>query len=199
MNPSMRQMLHFTHMNPEQFFTRRAIGVIAVIVVVLGIYLVTREKPVAEVNSFESCAAAGYPVMESYPRQCRTPDGRTYAEELAEQTTYTNATADLIVVDTPFPGSVTGKEFSVVGKARGTWFFEASFPIELIDKDGNQLAVAVAQAQSDWMTTEFVPFKADFKVPQSYIGPATLILKKDNPSGLPENDASISFPITVEY
>ncbi|MFM2414968.1 MAG: hypothetical protein RI911_661, partial [Candidatus Parcubacteria bacterium] len=28
-------------------------------------------------------------------------------------------------------------------------------------------------------------------------GPATLILKKDNPSGEPQNDASLSIPITV--
>jgi hypothetical protein len=36
-------------------------------------------------------------------------------------------------------------------------------------------------------------------VPESYIGEATLVLKKDNPSGLPNKDASISFKITVEY
>ncbi len=35
------------------------------------------------VSSFEDCAAAGYPVMESYPRQCRTPDGRNFTEETA--------------------------------------------------------------------------------------------------------------------
>lgn len=28
--------------------------------------------------TFEDCAAAGYPVMESYPEQCRTPDGRLF-------------------------------------------------------------------------------------------------------------------------
>ena len=112
---------------------------------------------------------------------------------------YTNSSADLIVVDLPYPDAVTGKDFSVIGKARGTWFFEASFPIKVLDKDGNTLATAIAQAQSDWMTENFVPFKADVKIPQSYIGKATLILKKDNPSGLPEHDASISFPINIEY
>lgn len=34
----------------------------------------------AVINSFEECAKAGYPVMESYPRQCRTPDGRLFVE-----------------------------------------------------------------------------------------------------------------------
>lgn len=187
-------------MDPRRSFTLRTVEfLVLAAVIAIGAYLLLREKPAQEVISFETCAAAGYPVMESYPRQCRTPDGRTYAEEIAEQTTYDNASANLIVVDTPFPGSVTGKEFSVIGRARGTWFFEASFPIELVDKDGKRIAIAVAQADGEWMTEEFVPFTAVIKAPQSYIGPATLILRKDNPSGLPEYDASISFPITVEY
>ncbi len=35
------------------------------------------------VENFDECVAMGYPVMESYPRQCRTPDGRTFTEEVA--------------------------------------------------------------------------------------------------------------------
>jgi hypothetical protein len=49
------------------------------------------------------------------------------------------------------------------------------------------------------MTEEFVPFKLQVRVPESYIGPATIILKKDNPSGEVQFDASISFPINIEY
>ena len=116
-----------------------------------------------------------------------------------EVVTYSNASSDLITVELPFPGAVTGKEFKVIGKARGTWFFEASFPIKVLDKDGKLLVVTVAQAKGEWMTENFVPFEADIKVPQSYIGPATLLLERDNPSGLPEHDASISFPFTIEY
>ena len=151
------------------------------------------------VMSFEDCAKAGYPVMESQPRQCRTPDGRTYAEELPQKATYANSSADLIAVYLPFPGAVTGKTFSVTGKARGTWYFEASFPIEVLDNNGKVLAQTPAKAQGDWMTADFVPFKAELTVPQSYVGPATIVLKKDNPSGMPERDASVSIPITIEY
>ena len=120
-------------------------------------------------------------------------------EEVTEKITYINSTADLIKVDLPFPGAVTGKNFSVIGRARGFWFFEASFPLELLDKNGKTIARSYASAQGEWMTQDFVPFKGEIKAPDSYIGPATLILHKDNASGLPENDASISFPITVEY
>jgi hypothetical protein len=33
-----------------------------------------------EITNFEQCARAGYPIMESYPRQCRA-DGKTFVEE----------------------------------------------------------------------------------------------------------------------
>jgi hypothetical protein len=37
---------------------------------------------VMAIRNFEECVAAGYPVMESYPRQCRVPGGPTFIEEL---------------------------------------------------------------------------------------------------------------------
>ncbi len=36
------------------------------------------------VSSFAECEALGYPVMESYPRQCRTPEGETFTEDIDE-------------------------------------------------------------------------------------------------------------------
>ncbi|MCB9818599.1 hypothetical protein H6788_00215 [Candidatus Nomurabacteria bacterium] len=155
---------------------------------------------VESIRSFEDCLVAGLPVMESYPRQCRTPDGRTFAEEIVVYPNYFNSNPDMIVVENPHPGGVVGKEFVVTGEARGNWFFEASFPIEVIGADGNVIAGSFATAEGDWMTTEFVSFKSEMiDLPSAYIGPATLVLKKDNPSGLPENDASLSIPIVVEY
>ena len=34
------------------------------------------------IESFEECIAAGNPAMESYPRQCRTSDGKNFVEEI---------------------------------------------------------------------------------------------------------------------
>ncbi len=176
-----------------------------VVLVITGVYIFLETKDDAsvkkmEVVSFEDCVSAGYLVMESYPRQCRTPDGRIYTEEIQSQKiAYTNATDDDIQVELPFAGAVTGKQFSVIGKARGTWYFEASFPVLVLDKNGAVLFQAPAQAQGEWMTVEFVPFKIDITIPNNYIGPATLVLKKDNPSGDPSRDASMSIPITIEY
>jgi hypothetical protein len=35
-----------------------------------------------DVTSFDECVRAGYPVMESFPRQCKTPDGRNFVEQI---------------------------------------------------------------------------------------------------------------------
>jgi spore germination protein GerM len=55
--------------------------------------------------------------------------------------------------------------------------------------------VHYAQAQGDWMTTNFVPFSSTltFSTPTTPTG--ILVLQKDNPSGLPENDAEIRIPV----
>jgi hypothetical protein len=35
-----------------------------------------------EITSFKECEAAGYPIIESYPRQCSTPGGKHFVEEI---------------------------------------------------------------------------------------------------------------------
>lgn len=127
--------------------------------------------------------------------------------EVDKEISYDNSSSEVITVERPSPGAVVGREFSILGQARGNWFFEADFPVEVLDKNGEKLAMAVATAEVDsassdgagWMTTDFVPFRAEVEIPESYFGPATLVLHKDNPSDLPEHDASISFPVIIEH
>lgn len=113
--------------------------------------------------------------------------------------TYINASVDRIVVTSPLPGAVVGNSFTVNGQARGGWYFEASFPIDVVSATGTLLTQMPIQAQGEWMTANFVPFATTtVVVPAYYKGPATLILRNDNPSGLPENAASISIPIVIQ-
>ncbi|HOY46549.1 MAG TPA: DUF333 domain-containing protein [Candidatus Dojkabacteria bacterium] len=44
----------------------------------------TGEEIDATIFDFDSCSAAGYPILESYPPQCRTPDGRVFVQEVSE-------------------------------------------------------------------------------------------------------------------
>lgn len=46
-------------------------------------YLNTNSTATGEIQSFDDCAAAGFPVMESYPRQCRTDEGKHFVEDAA--------------------------------------------------------------------------------------------------------------------
>lgn len=46
------------------------------------------------IASFEECAAAGHPVLESYPRKCAVPGGGTFTEEVAEGACLKDADCD---------------------------------------------------------------------------------------------------------
>ncbi|MFA6446013.1 MAG: Gmad2 immunoglobulin-like domain-containing protein [Candidatus Paceibacterota bacterium] len=105
---------------------------------------------------------------------------------------------DMIQVTAPLSSSTVSSPLTITGKARGGWYFEASFPILLLDDSGAPIATAIAQAQGDWMTQDYVPFVATmtFDAPDSSTG--TLILKKDNPSDDRRFDASVEIPIRFE-
>lgn len=47
-----------------------------------SVYLFAVFLTLPQITSFEQCAAAGNPVMESYPRQCRTQDGKHFVEQI---------------------------------------------------------------------------------------------------------------------
>ena len=40
------------------------------------------ELKVEDITNFDECIAAGYPAMESYPRQCMTKDGESFTEDI---------------------------------------------------------------------------------------------------------------------
>ena len=45
------------------------------------------------------------------------------------------------------------------------------------------------------MTTDFVPFSVTLTFVKPATATGTLVLQKDNPSGLPEHDASVEMPV----
>jgi spore germination protein GerM len=103
-----------------------------------------------------------------------------------------------IKITKPLPNEEASSPMEITGEALGTWFFEATFPIELKDKNGQVISTGIARAESDWMTEKFVPFKANLNFVVSTNTESTLILKKDNPSGLPEKDEKIEIPLILK-
>jgi|SRR3989344_1041401 len=66
---------------------QRGFGLVGLLVIIAVVGMVgfigwyiwrqSNEKSVSTINSFESCAAAGNPIMESYPEQC-SANGKTF-------------------------------------------------------------------------------------------------------------------------
>lgn len=82
----------------------------------------------------------------------------------------------------------------ITGEAKG-YFFEGSFPVEVQDANGKVLAMFPAQAKGDWMSDAFVPFTATLTFPLSSTATGKVVLKKDNPSALPQFDMSYVIPV----
>ena len=179
------------------------LGLISLLLVGGVIYKIGRsdqENTISDITNFTECAEAGYPVMESYPRQCKTPDGRNFTEDVGPKDDKNN----LIRLFDPRQNEEIASPVTITGEARGTWYFEATFPVVVVDWDGLIIGEGYAEAQSNpdasdgagWMTEDFVPFRGTitFKTP-TYQNYGALILQKSNPSGLSEHDDALEIPV----
>lgn len=193
------------------------LGFVTLLIIVAGIVLFvipgpTANAPAPTISNFAECEAAGYPVAESYPRQCMTPDGQNFTEEISapEVLTTTKGNSDIIRNVSVREGDTISSPLVVTGEARGMWFFEASFPIALTNWDGLIIAEVPAEAvldpndpNSTWMTEEYVPFEATitFETPTAgdpAVNRGSLILQKSNASGLPEHDDAYEVQVVFE-
>lgn len=171
----------------------KKIAFVVLALLLLIVFFTVREGPPSPI-SFEDCVNQGYPVMESYPRQCRAKVA-TFVENIGNALEKT----DLIILESPKPNTQVGDTIMLSGRARGYWFFEATFPIDVLDANSNLIGQGYAQAKGEWMTENFVPFEATVilkEKPQTTTG--TLILRKDNPSGDKERDDSLTVPVSFE-
>lgn len=125
-----------------------------------------------------------------------TVDG-TASTTKAATTGETPATSpDVINLNIKNPDGHISSPFTLTGSVRGNWYFEASFGVQLKSSSGAVIATVPATATSDWMTSAYVPFKAGLVFPAQPAGSkGTLVLRKDNPSGLPENDQALIIPV----
>ena len=96
------------------------------------------------------------------------------------------------------PDKTVQSPLSITGEARGSWYFEGVFSVTLENGNGEEISTAQAEAQGEWTTENFVPFEAElsFEEPQTDTG--TLILKKANPSGMPDKAVSEEIPLKFQ-
>lgn len=65
--------------------TKRIICILCILIVIVGILVGMDKYGKADItnaiDSFEDCAAAGYPIMDSYPEQCAVPGGPSFTKQ----------------------------------------------------------------------------------------------------------------------
>jgi len=105
------------------------------------------------------------------------------------------AKTDLVKIISPLPEVLVSNPIKVSGFARGVWFFEGSFPIQLLDADGQIVETVIAMADGEWMVEDFVPFEAKLTWPDGLSGEGSLVFRKDNPSDMRELDDWVVLPV----
>lgn len=164
---------------------------IAVLVAIIGGYFLYSQKKTAAISNFEECAVASNVILESYPAQCRTKDGRSFIQEIGNELEFT----DLITVSNPRPNQAVTSPLQLAGNARGSWFFEATAPVIVTDENGSELGQGFITAQGEWMTTDFLPYEGSVIFSPSSTSTGWMIFSNSNPSGLPENSKQLKIPI----
>lgn len=133
------------------------------------------------------------------PEATTTPSQvATTTQMVGTSTTQQEPLSARVAVLSPGPGGVVDKTFTVTGKAPGPWFSEAQFPIQVRNANGDIIGDGSAHTDGNWQSDDVVPFTADVTISDpTYKGAVRLILMRDNPSGMPENDDAVEIPIVI--
>lgn len=104
-----------------------------------------------------------------------------------------------VVLQNPNVTEAISPPLRIAGLAPGNWFFEGQIQGDIISESGELLDTFPLMAVGNWMTEDHVEFEgeADFNIPLDD-KTVQLIIKNDNPSGLPENEKSQMFELILE-
>lgn len=105
---------------------------------------------------------------------------------------------NLIVIEYPEPYGKVKSPVLIKGKARGYFFFEANFPIKIIDENGNVLVSDYIDTKENWMTENFVFFEKYINVNFGKTKRGFIVFERANPSGLKENEFLLYLPVYFE-
>ncbi len=132
----------------------------------------------------------------SPPVQTKDKDeDRPSTDEPQPTTAYTSEGGKSIIVSHPSSGSQVTSPLVVKGTVPGSWSFEASFPIHLLDANRQLITTAPATLTGDWMTESQVPFSAQLEFSDPETSTGYLIIEKSNPSDLAANADRVEIPI----
>ena len=159
------------------------IVIIVLIVILGGVYFFTKkEKGVICIQDVKECS-----------------DG-SFVPRIAPDCNFAPCPGEKegILVSLPKRNEKIKSPLKIEGQARGFWFFEAQFSVELYDTNNNFLGRAILTAKDDWMTENFVPFEGELTFAPPSTSQGALKFLSANPSGLPENQKIFELPVQFE-
>lgn len=123
--------------------------ILIVLIFFVGAFLSVRKNKENQnfiIDSFDKCVTAGFPVQESFPRKCTDGIGVVFTEEIIVKD---SKQSEALRVFYPTPSTRVSTPVSFSGEARGIWFKENTFSVEVRDKDGKTLAKSKVVREED--------------------------------------------------
>lgn len=101
-----------------------------------------------------------------------------------------------VVISSPQSNELVKSPLTITGTVPAGWMFEGQFPIKLLDANKNLIVQGIGKevVPGSWSSGSPISFNASI----SFSTTATngfIQITKDNPSGLPQNDASFEIPV----
>lgn len=114
--------------------TKDKLGIVALIIVLAAGYYLWKDGKLIQANNFEECVALGNPVMESYPRKCRS-GSKTFTEDISNTPTSADNAPPGSIHNLPIPEAVSNVKIMVsqntnteIGKVIVLTAFEKEWP-----------------------------------------------------------------------
>ncbi len=110
---------------------KKSIIILVAIVVAVAIFWLLKDNKQSEpqnyaIDSYEACVAAGYPVMESYPEQCATPEGQSFTRDISGEVGENGEIIDNGEVGDNDNGEINISLADICAEAGGTWLADFS-------------------------------------------------------------------------
>ena len=125
----------------------------------MSIFVVGCEEK-ATITNFEECVAAGNPIMESYPRQCRAGD-KTFVEEIeVTEPELTYEEALLIAQDSECTEKGTLTDTYIYNEFTKTWWIDLEMKPQFENELCNPACVVNEEtktAEINWRCTGALP------------------------------------------
>lgn len=99
-------------------------------------------------------------------------------------------------ISSPASGSTVTSPLRIEGTVPAGWMFEGQMPIKLLDENRKLIAEGRGQESTpgSWQSGKPVAFEGKV-IFTTTVKSGFLVIEKDNPSGLPENDGSFEVPV----